>query len=77
MLNRLKSLQADPENTVTFLDLRALSLFLMVFEKIPKNQIALFAGIKGHWLYAYDHIPDELILNEASLVHIRIIPTPH
>lgn len=74
MLNRLKSLQPDPENAVTFLDLRALSLFLMVFEKIPKNQIALFSGIKGHWLYAYDHIPDELILNEACLVHIRIVP---
>ena len=70
---RLKEAQKGRAEAITFRDLRALSLFLMVFEGIPKESIAAYAGIKGQWLYSYDHIPKELIFDAASLLHIRVL----
>lgn len=69
---KIRSVQSDTEDAITFRDLRNLFLFLMVFEQIPLQKIASYAGVKGDWLHLYDRIPDELKLDAVKLLHIRI-----
>lgn len=69
----LATIQADTGIKVQYSELRALGLYLMLAEQIPVKDICSFANIRGDWLTRYDHIPDELKLDTANYVHIRIV----
>ena len=64
--------QADSGINICYSELRSLSMYLMLVEKIPAADIAAYAGVTDRWLTLYDHIPDDLVLDAAKYVHLRI-----
>lgn len=62
---------------ICFSDLRNLSMYLMLIEKVPVADILSYTGIKkgvtARWLQSYESLPEELVLDAASYVHLRVI----
>lgn len=49
-------------------------MYLMLVEKIPTAGISAYAGVTDRWLTLYEHIPDELVLDTAKYVYLRVAP---
>lgn len=70
--NALSSIQKESGNSICFSNLRSLSIYLMLIEKIPVKEIASYVGVEGTWLTLYDHIPNSLQLDASKYVHLRV-----
>ena len=68
----LADVQEDTGIKVQFSELRSLGIYLMLAEQIPIKEICSFANVRGDWLTRYNEIPEELKLDTANYVHIRI-----
>ena len=70
----LQKAQMDVEgDNITFSDLRNLSIFLMLICSKSSGDVAAYAGLEGTWLTRYKSIPDEIRMDAARLVNIRLI----
>ena len=70
----LQKAQIDVEgDNITFSDLRNLSIFLMLICSKSAGDVAAYAGLEGTWLTRYKSIPDEIRMDAARLVNIRLI----
>ena len=73
----LGRLQASSGHIITFSDLRGLSIFHMRICNSSPSEVALYAGIKGPWLTKYTSIPDEIRMDAAKYVNLRLVDRFH
>lgn len=73
----LGRLQAGSGHIITFSELRGLSIFHMRICNSSPSEVALYAGMKGTWLTKYTSIPDEIRMDAAKYVNLRLVDRFH